>query len=144
MRIVSRPDPVLMSVEEFAIQLTFEHPDISPDVVTEKIGIEPIHRRLATPGVGSGQSRGENHFWRIEHVFEGKRFFFEEVEELLAVLTEHRAFMAEFNKKGIVTITIQLSGQVNIGDEAKPDLLYQMAVLGVRLGVEVFPVFQNP
>lgn len=126
--------------EKFAIQLTLEHPEIYADVITEKLGIKPNRKQLPAEGSG-GKSRAGRSFWRTEHVFEGNRYFFEEVEDLVTVLAQKRAFITEFNKKGTVTVTIQLAGQVNIGDVAKPELLQQMAALGICLGLEVFPIF---
>ena len=54
----------------------------------------------------------------------------------------HRFLKQWTAEGGRVSLTVNLPGDVNMGDNLEPDTLRLMSELGIELGVEVFPKFK--
>jgi hypothetical protein len=78
--------------------------------------------------------------WGYSSWTEGKRFFFDEVHEVLVWLHEEQEFVSRLIASGgELQVIAQLPGTINIGDALKPETMSLAARLGVTIGVEVFP-----
>lgn len=73
---------------------------------------------------------------------EGKRFFGEEIEKLVATMEASSDFVSNLSETGgVVDIIVHLPGDVNIGDVIPWQILARIAALKANLGIEVFPQF---
>lgn len=132
-------------MERYSLDLLITHPDISPDVITEALGLRPHYfwrrgeRRRAPDGTERGGIRSDT-MWR--HVTErrGRRRFFVGLREFLSRLQPKHDFLAGLTSQGgRMTLIVSLPGNVNMGDVLEPQSLQLMSQLGLELGVEVFP-----
>ena len=74
---------------------------------------------------------------------EGRRHFFAGLRDLVRHLQPRHRFLKQWTAEGgRVSLTVNLPGDVNMGDNLEPDTLRLMSELGIELGVEVFPKFK--
>ena len=101
--------------------------------ITAALGMEPDHSWNAG-------ERTKDTRWGYSSWTEGKRFFFDEVHEVLVWLHEEQEFVSRLIASGgELQVIAQLPGTINIGDALKPETMSLAARLGVTIGVEVFP-----
>ncbi|WP_428032220.1 hypothetical protein [Ancylobacter sp.] len=80
--------------------------------------------------------------WTYTAQHDGKRFFFDEVMNLVARLEPHAARLDEVVKTGgTIELIVSLDGYNTIGDTLPPAQMARLAHLNIALGIEVFPEF---
>lgn len=120
----------------YSIRILIRHPSIIVDEITKNIGMEPdFSWNFNDPG-------RQHTMWSLVNWTKNERFFFRELGEVIVWLEERSHFLKKMNDSGgTISLIVQLSGKLNIGDELPPEMLIRAAQLGTSIGVEVFPNF---
>jgi len=123
----------------YSIRLLIRHKILSAQEITKMLEVEPTYS-------WSGGTNGhENTMWSLETWTQGRRFFFEELTSLIDWLEGKSSFLNAISlDEGAVVVIVQLPGQLNIGDELSPKIMFKAATLGISIGIEVFPNLQQP
>jgi len=83
--------------------------------------------------------------WSRESYTTGKRFFFEEVRDVLDWIHAKEGFAEKLRATGgSLCVIVNLPGAVNLGCTLEPEVMQLAAQLGVSVGVEVFPNMRRP
>jgi len=134
-----------LPVERYTLDLLIDHPDMSPDTITRRLGLAPQYSwargepRRTPAGTRLGGVRKET-MWRHVIRKKGRRNFFGGLREFVTRLRRKRDFLAQLTSGGgRVTLIVNLPGDVNMGDVLEPQTLRLLSELGMELGVEVFP-----
>jgi hypothetical protein len=123
----------------YSIRVLVNHPSWSVADITSRLGEMPDYSWNATD---HGKKEA---MWARESYTTGKRLFFDEVHEVLTWIHGKGQFAEELKKSGgCLSVIVQLSGAVNIGDELEPKTMQLAVTLGVKVGVEVFPNMRHP
>jgi hypothetical protein len=78
--------------------------------------------------------------WNLESWTENQRNFFDEISEVVRWLEGKQVFVKKISSTGgKISVIAQLSGHANIGDELGPSTLALASMMGLSIGVEVFP-----
>jgi hypothetical protein len=126
----------------FEILTVLNHPKVTLSEISTSLGCVPTSGWSAgdsAPGRALPRTRSRT-FWYLSRAVQGTRYFTQEIEVALQLLSAHAPYIGGFLKTGgEVRIDVRLPGTINIGDEFSPTLLRQIIELGVLLNVEVFP-----
>lgn len=122
----------------YSVRLLIRHPVLDVQAITDHLGIDPTYSwSVGDPG------RSDT-MWALETWTEGERSFFEELRDVLGWLEGIPDFINEVRAgKGEMTLIAQLAGRSNIGDELSPETMARASMLGVSIGVEIFPDLQR-
>jgi hypothetical protein len=124
----------------YGVRLLVRNTLISAEEISAALNMRPDHSWNA----------GEKDFndfsmWTHTSWTEGKRNFFDEVQQVLEWLgTKHEFVSRLISAGGELHVIVQLPGTINIGADLLPSTMALAAGLGVRLGIEVFPHLPRP
>ena len=137
---MATPAPYMNEPKEFfSIRVLIKHPSWSATEITSRLGDEPDYSWNVTD---SGKNET---MWARESYTTGERFFFNEVHEVLLWIQGKDHFAEELQKTGgHLSVIVQLPGAVNIGCTLEPETMKLAVILGVNLGIEVFPNMRYP
>jgi hypothetical protein len=132
-------------MERYTIRLLIVHPDISAEEIDNRVGLTARHfwsqgePRRTPNGRQLGGFRTETTWCHVTRT-QGRRHFFAGVRDLVRHLQPRHRFLTQWTAGGgHLSLTINLPGDVNMGDDLEPETLRLMSDLGIGLGVEVFP-----
>jgi hypothetical protein len=134
----------------YRVRLLIRHPHIDPDSITAKLGLSPsvshmVGHERKTPTGTPLPGVHKRTTWSYSVRVEGKRFFSEDVADLVSRLEESAAFLRELTDTGgSAELSVSLPGDVNIGDVIRWPDLQKIASLRIDFGVEVFPRWNRP
>jgi len=94
-----------------------------------------------TPSGRALGTRNRDTMWTKEHYFSGRSDFFTCIEELLDELDNRREYILELRSSGgDFQMIVDIIGCRNVGDVLSAESMTRMGYLGVRLGLEIFPI----
>lgn len=129
----------------FNIILLIRHPSIDPQVITNRLGLEPFRcwrqgEPRFTPKGNKLPGTYPNTSWHCSFDFEGERSFFHSMQVLLERLDVHRDFFNSMvSEGGQIYLNVNLSGDENIGSVLNWNVMEKLIALKINIGVEVFP-----
>ncbi|MGN6829972.1 hypothetical protein [Paucibacter sp. M5-1] len=125
--------------EFYGVRVLIKHPSWSVAAISKRLTEEPD----CSWSVGD---RGKTEtMWSRESYTTGKRYFFDEVRDVLDWIQTKEEFAEELHATGgSLAVIVNLPGAVNLGCTLEPEAMGLAAQLHVSVGVEVFPNMRHP
>jgi hypothetical protein len=132
-------------MKRFEITLLIRHPDLNPELIKAKVGLQP-HRswqagepRFTPKGRVFPRSH-KTSCWNHVFRYQGDVHFSEEIDTILVQLTPCRALIREIDQTGGKSqLFLKLPGDQNLGDELSWKILEKFAHLKIGFSLETFP-----
>jgi hypothetical protein len=139
-----------MNPYQFRISLRLRHPTMDLSFASAKFGLTPrrhwVHGAARTTMAGEPlEGTNDRSCWTAPlfggEMLESRK---QDLEKSLALAVEQLASHAEFLKSfrlshGSTSLSIGIFGPKNFGIELAPQLLGELASLGIELGLDVYP-----
>ena len=139
-----------MNPYQFRISLRLRHPTMDFSFASAKFGLTPrrhwVHGAARTTMAGEPLDGTNNGSYWTAPLFGGEMLESrkQDLEEALVLVVQQLASHAEFLKgfrlsHGSASLSIGIFGPKNFGIELSPQLLGELASLGIELGLDVYP-----
>ncbi len=130
------------------ISLSFRHSKKDLTYLSDALGLQQSHGWVAgEPWVTKGgvtKAPKPDNYWNGGFAFTQERGFAVDVMRAVSLLQKEEVNIDDLIVSGgDVVLTINFQGIINNGDEINNDTLRKISELGIKLGIEVFPVEQN-
>jgi hypothetical protein len=122
----------------FSIDIGFSHPNID---IPFNFGLPISNRWIKGQPFGYSPLAKKRFVKSHEAVFLNRRDFFTAADEILSILLPHRQDIITFTSNGgAANLFIHLAGQFNVGDVIPSSLIESSTLMGIKIGLEVFPM----
>lgn len=131
-------------MEELALVCLISHPEIDPDSVTNKLGLEPYlsqkkGQNVTTPDGRVTGSKYEMNKWGYKTELAARNDLGKRVEELIDHLYESRAFVRKVSEDGgRVSVFLNVPKPSSLALMMTPEALSKIGEMRIRFGFEIF------